>query len=184
MPPDGYIDLVSISNYSFHEIIQSRFHIALPTPTQQVSVRSHGHLRISAHIRRQLAWSVRDSWVNWDRLESVGLSCQSFSDLKFSEIVEGSCTFSCQFHRGIQVVIELHWVEFCSADRPDRGRLIQIDPPSPQTGIDRQPTSYGYLQLFEPTESYCGPLSSVWYNCPRLILTKTRRVYSSRVELK
>ena len=58
-------------------------------------VRSLGHLRITAHILRQLAWSVRDSWVYWDRFESVGLSRQSFSDLKFSEIVRCSSVSSC-----------------------------------------------------------------------------------------
>ena len=51
------------------------------------AVRSLGHLRITAYVRRQLARSVRDIWVNWDRLESVGLRRQSFSDLQCSEIV-------------------------------------------------------------------------------------------------
>ena len=148
MPPDGYIDF-SVTfqlqlSWDYLKPIPHR-----PTDSNSTSQLSGlGHLRITAHIRRQFVWPVRDSWVNWDRLELFGLSCQSLSDLKFSERVERSCTFSCQFYRAVQVVIELHWVEFGSADRRNRGRLIPIPPP--WTGSDRQPPSHGYLQPFEP----------------------------------
>ena len=146
-------------------------------------VRSLGHLRITAHIQRKLDWSVRDSWVNWDRLESVALSRQSFSDLKFSEIVDRSCTFSCQFHRAVQVVIELqHWAEFGSADRPDRGRLIPFTaPPPPQLAltvsqlvrlpstvwadwISLRPTELSWVQLFATKldQYYTSLFESSW----------------------
>ena len=119
-------------------------------------VRSLGHLRITAHIRRQFAWSVRDSWVSWDRLESVGISRQNFNDLKFSEIVYRFCTFSYQFHHAVQVVIELHWVEFGWSAK-QRSTDLHWPPPlnwlRPSTNFARlPPTVWIDWILLRPTE--------------------------------
>ena len=128
-------------------------------------VLSLGHLRITAHIRRQLTWSVRDSWVNCDRLESVGRSRQSFSDLNFSEIVERSCTFSCPLHRSCGTGcdrVALSWVRrgWSARQRPNDPHW----PPPPQlaqTVNQLRTASSNCLSRLNLTAAYSAQLGTI-----------------------